>query len=439
MRIDLTMLEEMKETDTMLDAMVENLEEKLDEVLMGRARLNSDDYDEEVKMRIVEHGLPKKMCDPCNFVLLVKVNGTIKMNALADTRASVSVLPYLLMNLGLGDPKLYNSNLTMADNTQAKAIGEVKNVRIQIEYQAYLVDFLILDIQVDKELPLLLGCPFFRTCGVVIDMGRGTLCINDGVIRHTYFPKPRAKGYLDNFAQEEEDDWLNCFDVGRDEDEHGLGNEGYRTYKKIEGDGDWHAKLEVTTPSGLKFTRMFKTKKTNRKLFGKFISKDSQGSTQGSSLNPLIANFEKRNKHGTIGYHLQQVKNTNLKWRELPSAERHAYCERLYKLQGYLNNEEVAKCLKPIDCETWTAKMLANKLDEGTHSLIQTEQEAPQPGLYFGGDHYGAHGDIYHAGPIVPNSGYEIGGSSAGCRGDDFDLIVDSKDCVESDDDEMRD
>ncbi|GJS48754.1 chlorophyll A/B binding protein of LHCII type 1-like protein [Tanacetum coccineum] len=198
---------------------------KLDEVLMGRARLNSDDYGEEIKMRIVEHGtcgvvidmgygtlciddgviyhtyLPNKMCDPSNFVLPVKVNRTIKMNALADTGASVSVLPYcLFMNLGLGDPKPYNSNLTMADNKQAKAMGEVKNVRIQIRYQAYLVDFLILDIPMDKELPLLLGSPFLRTCGAVIDMGRDTLCIDNGVIRHTDFPKPRAKAYLDNFA-----------------------------------------------------------------------------------------------------------------------------------------------------------------------------------------------------------------------------------------------
>ncbi|GJS09329.1 chlorophyll A/B binding protein of LHCII type 1-like protein [Tanacetum coccineum] len=194
-------------------------QKKLDKVLMGRARLSRDDYGEEVKMRIVEHGLPKKMCDPDNFLLPIKVIETIEMNALADTRVSVSVLPYcLFMNLGLGDPKPYNSNLTMADNTQAKAMGEVKNVRIQIGYQAYLVDFLILDIPVDKELPLLLGRPFLRACGAVIDMGHSTLCIDDGVIRHTYFPKPRAKAYLDNFAQEEEDDWLSCFEVGRDED-----------------------------------------------------------------------------------------------------------------------------------------------------------------------------------------------------------------------------
>ncbi|GJW63675.1 putative ribonuclease H-like domain-containing protein [Tanacetum coccineum] len=216
----------------------------------------------------------------------------------------------------------------MADNRQAKAMGEVKNVRIQIGYQAYLVDFLILDIPVDKELPLLLGRLFLRTCGAVIDMGRDTLCIDDEVICHTYFPKPRAKAYLDNFAQkEEEDDWLSCFEVGRDEDgnpKYGpvapsfldikddmkralameayfnpfkniivfkklidfLGslpvqlkntdwaNKGYGTYKKVKGNGAWHAKFEVTTPSGRKFTRVFKTKNTDRKLSRKFISKD---------------------------------------------------------------------------------------------------------------------------------------------------------------------
>ncbi|GKA08772.1 putative ribonuclease H-like domain-containing protein [Tanacetum coccineum] len=230
-------------------------QKKLDEVLMRRDRLS-------------------------NFVLSVKVNGTIEMNALADTGASVSVLPYcLFMNLGLGDPKPYNSNLTMADNTQAEAMGEVKNVRIQIGYQPYLVDVLILDIPIDKELPLLLGSPILRTCGAVIDIGRDTL---------------------------EADDWLSCFEVGRDEDgnpkygpvtplfldikddmERALAmdayfnpfkniivfkklidflgslpfqlkntdwrNEGYGTYKKVKGDEVWHAKFEVTTPSGRKF------------------------------------------------------------------------------------------------------------------------------------------------------------------------------------------
>ncbi|GJT15430.1 hypothetical protein Tco_0874136 [Tanacetum coccineum] len=52
------------------------------------------------------------------------------------------------------------------------------------------------------------------------------------------------------------------------------GSEGYGVYKKIEGDEAWHAKFEVTTLSGRKFTRSFKTKETKRKLSGKFTSED---------------------------------------------------------------------------------------------------------------------------------------------------------------------
>ncbi|GJY25894.1 hypothetical protein Tco_0400620 [Tanacetum coccineum] len=117
------------------------------EKMKGKERLNKKEFSEEDKVGIIEHGLPKKMCDPRNYVLPVKINGVVEMVALVDTGASVSVLPYsLYKDLGLGDPRPYQTNLTMVDNTQAKATGEVKNVRIQIGYQAYVVDLLILDI-----------------------------------------------------------------------------------------------------------------------------------------------------------------------------------------------------------------------------------------------------------------------------------------------------
>nr|GEY67857.1 hypothetical protein [Tanacetum cinerariifolium] len=166
-------LEEPKPIMKVLDNYV-TYRKKLDNVLMGRARLSSDNFGEETKMRIVEHELPKKMCDLSNFMLPVKVNRTVEMSSLADTGESVSVFPYYLF----------------------------KN----------------LDIPIDKELPLLLGYPFLKTRGAIIDMGRGTLSIDDGVIRHTYYLKPIAKAYLDYFAQEEDEDWLSCFKMGRDED-----------------------------------------------------------------------------------------------------------------------------------------------------------------------------------------------------------------------------
>ncbi|GJV67001.1 retrovirus-related pol polyprotein from transposon TNT 1-94 [Tanacetum coccineum] len=331
-----------------------NYRKKFDEVMIGRVRLSNNEFGKEDKMRIVEHGLPKKMCDSGNFVLPVRVNGTVQMSALADTGASISVLPYsLYKSLGL----------------------------IQIGYQAYLVDFLVLDIPVDKELILLLGRLFLRTCGVVIDIGRGTISIDDGVIRHTYFPKPRAKAYLVNFEIDEEDGWLSCFKVGRDEDgnpkcgpvapsfldienemERALAMEAYfnpfKNIIKIEGDGSWHTKFEVITPSGRKFSRGLRQRRPRgsspesllRRIFSSsIISLTRSSSIQDKSQmkneeikaqtmcldkathslhpNPLIAKYERRNSKGTINYTLQQVTNANLKWRDLPSMDRHAYCE----------------------------------------------------------------------------------------------------------------
>ncbi|GKB62382.1 hypothetical protein Tco_0918568 [Tanacetum coccineum] len=49
--------------------------------------------------------------------------------------------------------------------------------------------------------------------------------------------------------------------------------------------------------------------------------------------NPLIAEYKRRNKRNTITYLLQHVSNANLKWRDLQSVERHAYGEKLSKLQ----------------------------------------------------------------------------------------------------------
>ncbi|GJR26151.1 DNA-directed DNA polymerase [Tanacetum coccineum] len=276
-KINITMLRENKDVDALLENLLKNMvkvndasREQLDEVLMGRAKLKNKDHTEEDQDRILENGLPKKICDPENFVLLVSVNGTTSLSALADTGASVSVLPYTLyMNLGLGNPHPYHSNLTIANNTQAKAMG---------------------------ELPFLLGHPFLRTCGAMIDMRRGTMTIDDRVIKHTYYPQPRTQAYLENFKSDESEDWMSLFKVGRDQDgnpqyrpiappfldikdemeialtmeayfnplkniiifknlinflgslpvalkNNDWGSKGYEAYKKIEGDGAWHAKF----------------------------------------------------------------------------------------------------------------------------------------------------------------------------------------------------
>ncbi|GKG19836.1 hypothetical protein Tco_0376935, partial [Tanacetum coccineum] len=64
------------------------------------------------------------------------------------------------------------------------------------------------------------------------------------------------------------------------------------------------------------------------------LCRAAKGKSRKATLpNPLIAGYERRNKRNTLTYSLQPVLNANLKWRDLLSVERHAYCEKLSKLQ----------------------------------------------------------------------------------------------------------
>nr|GEX18591.1 copia protein [Tanacetum cinerariifolium] len=209
--IDLTMLKEERDIDALLVSLVEDIDEE----------------------KLIENDLPKKMCDPRNFVLPVRVNGTTQISALADTGASASVLPYTLYkNLSLGDPSSYYSNLTMADNKQAKAIDEDGNPK----YGPVAPSFL--EIEDDMERALAMEAYFNPFKNIIVSKKLIDFLRSLSVqLKHT-----------------------------------NLGSKGHGVYRKIEGDGLWHTKFEVITPSGHMFTTGFKTKETKRKPSRKFIS-----------------------------------------------------------------------------------------------------------------------------------------------------------------------
>ncbi|GJV70273.1 zinc finger, CCHC-type containing protein [Tanacetum coccineum] len=229
------------------------------------------EIEEEEVAKIIKEGLPKNMDDPENYIVPLKVNSTTPINALADTGASVSVMPYKLYKvLGLGKACPSNDKLLMADNTIVRAYGTVRNVRLQIGFHDYLYN------------------------------GKGIMTIDDGVVNHVYHVKKRNKVVVEEHP-EDDDDWLDVFERALAMEAYfnpfkniivykklvdfldslpiqhkniEWTSEGYSTYRKIEGDEVWHAKFEITSPNGRKFTRGFKTKETKRKLSGKFNSDD---------------------------------------------------------------------------------------------------------------------------------------------------------------------
>ena len=77
--------------------------------------------------------------------------------------------------LGLGDPKPTAMRLLMADRTVKKPIGILHEVLVKVESFIFPSDFVILDYEVDFEVPSILGRPFLATGRALVDMEKGQM------------------------------------------------------------------------------------------------------------------------------------------------------------------------------------------------------------------------------------------------------------------------
>ena len=68
----------------------------------------------------------------------------------------------------------------MVDRTLAQPEGIHEDVLIKVGKFFFLVDFVVIDIEEDKQAPLLLGRPFLATRVALIDVKKGELTLRVG-------------------------------------------------------------------------------------------------------------------------------------------------------------------------------------------------------------------------------------------------------------------
>ena len=68
----------------------------------------------------------------------------------------------------------------MADRTLAQPKGILEDVLIKVGKFIFLVDFVVIDIEEDKQVPVLLGRPFLNTGAALIDVKKGELTLRVG-------------------------------------------------------------------------------------------------------------------------------------------------------------------------------------------------------------------------------------------------------------------
>ena len=96
--------------------------------------------------------------------------------ALCDLGPSVSMIPKTLCDiLGFHDLDDCPLNLHLADSIIKKPMGRINDVLIVANRNFVPIDFIVLDIDCNPTCPIIVGKPFLRTIGAIIDMKEGNI------------------------------------------------------------------------------------------------------------------------------------------------------------------------------------------------------------------------------------------------------------------------
>ena len=98
--------------------------------------------------------------------------------ALIDLGASVSLMPLsIYKKLELGEVQDTRMTLQFADHSMKRPYGIATDVLVKIDKFVFPVDFVILEMPEDEEIPLILGRPFLETGRCMIDIEEGTMTL----------------------------------------------------------------------------------------------------------------------------------------------------------------------------------------------------------------------------------------------------------------------
>ncbi|XP_050876204.1 uncharacterized protein LOC127079893 [Lathyrus oleraceus] len=98
--------------------------------------------------------------------------------ALIDLGASVSLMSLsIYKKLGIGVMQDTNMTIQFADHSVKKPYGIIEDVLVKIDKFVFSVDFMILEIPEDEEIPLILGRPFLETGRCLINIEEGTMTL----------------------------------------------------------------------------------------------------------------------------------------------------------------------------------------------------------------------------------------------------------------------
>ena len=148
-------------------------------------------YEEKLELEV---SIPRKLYDEWEPTIKIKIKDH-EFYALCDLGASVSTISKTLCDiLGFHDLDDCALNLHLADSTIKKPMGRINDILIVANKNLVLVDFIILDIDCNPSCQIILGRPFLRTIGAIIDMKEGNIRFQFPLKKGMeHFPRKKVK------------------------------------------------------------------------------------------------------------------------------------------------------------------------------------------------------------------------------------------------------
>jgi hypothetical protein len=116
--------------------------------------------------------------------------------------------------LGLPPLEKCYFDVPLADVAKKKPLGRINDVLIMVNNKFVPVDFLVMDVECNASCPIILGRPFLRTVGAIIDMKEGTIKFQFPLKKGMeHFPRRRKKLLFDSILRVNYEFYASSLDI----------------------------------------------------------------------------------------------------------------------------------------------------------------------------------------------------------------------------------
>ncbi|KAL7593873.1 hypothetical protein Lser_V15G35352 [Lactuca serriola] len=141
---------------------------------------------------------------PCEF------GNNLKTYVLADSGARINLMPYsFYQKLNIQKIKATKMTIHMANQSVTHPMGIVEDILVKIGKFVFPIDFVIMDMKEDVNVPIILGRPLLNTARALVDVRESKLTLRVGDNEETFgiqdgFQGKDVKGEV--FNMEKDDD-----------------------------------------------------------------------------------------------------------------------------------------------------------------------------------------------------------------------------------------